>query len=174
MPKYGSMWLTWTRRCLSESRSRDSWYARADAEIYAPSGRILSLTVITAVTKLKSISIKAGSELHQEECDLRCLHFSFFPPSLSLSLCFLPSGYLLAVPWGVMVKCVSAGQVVACLCGFVCLCVCVCFCERACPGANECVSCCEPIDHREGKRRGWKEEERGRQVRALLLMSIDR
>lgn len=71
-----------------------------------------------------------------------------------------------------MVKCVSAGQVVACLCGFVC--VCVCFCERACPGANECVSCCEPTDHREGKKRGRKEEERGRQVCVLLLMSIDR
>lgn len=46
----------------------------------------LSLTLITAVTKLESILIKEGSSLQQEECDLRCLHFSFFPPSLSLSV----------------------------------------------------------------------------------------
>lgn len=139
MPKYGRMWLTLTRGCLSELWSQDrlaymSWWTNMQTHT---GWRGLSLTLIIAVTELKSISIKEGSQLHHEECDLRCLHYSFFPQSLSPSVFYPPATswlspkaswlnvYLLGKLWPVCV-CVS----------FVCVCVCVCL------GDNECVSSC--------------------------------
>lgn len=78
---------------------------------------VLCLTLITTVAKFESVSIKDGSPLQQEQCDLRCFLFSSLHHFLSV---FYPQGcsrlspkapwlnaYLLGKLW-LVCTCVSA------------------------------------------------------------------
>lgn len=87
---------------------------------------VLSLTLITTVATFESASIKDGSSLQQEQCDLRCFLFSSLHHFLSV---FYPQGCSRLSPKASWINVYLLGKL-----WLVCACVCVCV------SVSECVS----------------------------------
>ena len=98
-----------------------------------------------------------------------CTFLSSLHLFLSLSV-FYPQATFWLSPEASWLNVYLLGKLwLVCVCVCVCVCACVCMCvffvsECVCIGANECVSSRGPIDHREGKKVVWEEDEREWQV----------